>query len=58
MCFPIYAVHEEESGLDEEGMQALARHLRQLADWLGLPEIKINCQRASATRLRVASGSL
>jgi hypothetical protein len=54
----VHAVHEEESGLDEEGMQALARNLRQLADWLGLPEIQINCQRASATRLRVASGSL
>jgi hypothetical protein len=54
----VHAVHEEESGLDEEGMQALARNLRQLADWLGLPEIQLNCQRASAARLRVALGPL
>jgi uncharacterized protein YcaQ len=50
----VHAVHEEDKGLDEEGMQALARNLRQLADWLGLPEIQINCQRASAARLRLA----
>jgi uncharacterized protein YcaQ len=50
----VHAVHEEAKGLDEEGMQALARNLRQLADWLGLPQIQINCQRASAARLRVA----
>lgn len=50
----VHAVHEEEPGLDEEGMSALAAHLRRLADWLGLPEVLINCQRASAARLRVA----
>ena len=50
----VHAVHEEDKGLDEEGMQALARNLRQLADWLGLPEVQINCRRASAARLRVA----
>ena len=50
----VHAVHEEEPGLDEEGMFALAAHLRRLADWLGLPEVLINCQRASAARLRVA----
>jgi len=50
----VHAVHEQEKGLDEEGMQALARNLRQLADWLGLPQIQINCQRASAARLRAA----
>jgi len=50
----VHAVHEEVQGLDEDGMLALARNLRQLADWLGLPEIQINCQRASAARLRVA----
>ncbi|MEQ7919167.1 winged helix-turn-helix domain-containing protein [Xanthomonas sp. WHRI 1810A] len=50
----VHAVHEEDKGLDEEGMQALARNLRQLADWLGLPEVQINCQRTSAARLRVA----
>jgi uncharacterized protein len=50
----VHAVHEEQPGLDEEGMQALAANLRQLANWLGLPEVLINCQRASAARLRVA----
>lgn len=49
----VHAVHEEEPGLDEEGMQALAVNLRQMADWLGLEQIQLNCQRASAARLRV-----
>lgn len=48
----VHAVHEEEPGLDEEGMQALARNLRELADWLGLAEIQINCQRGSGRALR------
>ncbi|SEJ01168.1 winged helix-turn-helix domain-containing protein [Pseudomonas sp. NFR16] len=55
----VHAVHEEQSGLDEEGMHALALNLRQLANWLGLPDVLINCQRTSAARLReafVASG--
>lgn len=50
----VHAVHEEQPGLDEEGMQALARNLRQLAGWLGLPEIRINCERASGLRLKGA----
>lgn len=49
----VHAVHEEEPRLDEEGMHALAVNLRQLADWLGLPQVLINCQRASAARLRL-----
>jgi uncharacterized protein YcaQ len=55
----VHAVHEEQPGLDDEGMHALAHQLRQLANWLDLPQVLINCQRASATRLRgafVASG--
>ncbi|NVZ79826.1 winged helix-turn-helix domain-containing protein, partial [Pseudomonas gingeri] len=48
----VHAVHEEEQGLDEAGMAALAVSLRQLADWLGLPDIQLNCQRVSAQRLR------
>ncbi|MGV8921536.1 MAG: winged helix-turn-helix domain-containing protein [Pseudomonas sp.] len=54
----VHAVHEEEPGLDEEGMHALARNLRQMADWLGLAEVQINCQRVSAARLRVAFAGL
>ena len=50
----VHAVHEEEPGLDEEGMQALAYNLRQLADWLGLPEVMINCERVSGARLNGA----
>lgn len=50
----VHAVHEEQPGLDEAGMQALADNLRQMADWLGLAQIQLNCPRASAARLRVA----
>ncbi|RMQ45398.1 hypothetical protein ALQ04_00639 [Pseudomonas cichorii] len=50
-CLAVHAVHEEAPGLDEEGMQALARNLRQLADWLGLAEVRIDCRRDSAARL-------
>ncbi|TDV70432.1 winged helix-turn-helix domain-containing protein [Pseudomonas sp. LP_7_YM] len=50
----VHAVHEEQPGLDEEGMYALAANVRQLADWLGLPEVLINCQRVSGARLRTA----
>ncbi|WP_017905673.1 winged helix-turn-helix domain-containing protein [Pseudomonas asplenii] len=48
----VHAVHEEEQGLDEAGMAALAASLRQLADWLGLADIRLNCPRESARRLR------
>lgn len=50
----VHAVHEEEPGLDEAGMLALAVNLRQMADWLGLEQVQLNCPRASAARLRVA----
>lgn len=50
----VHAVHEEEPGLDDAGMMALAVNLRQMADWLGLEQIQLNCPRASAARLRVA----
>ncbi|SHM97912.1 hypothetical protein SAMN05216593_105129 [Pseudomonas asturiensis] len=50
----VHAVHEEQTGLEEEGMQALADNLRQLANWLGLARIQINCQRDSGARLASA----
>ena len=50
----VHAVHEEEPGLDDEGMGALALNLRQMADWLGLEQVQLNCQRPSAARLRAA----
>ncbi|OLF52389.1 winged helix-turn-helix domain-containing protein [Pseudomonas chlororaphis] len=48
----VHAVHEEDPGLDEQGMQALAASLRQMAAWLGLTDVQLNCPRASAQRLR------
>lgn len=50
----VHAVHEEEPGLDDEGMLALAVNLRRMADWLGLAQVQLNCRRVSAARLRVA----
>lgn len=47
----VHAVHEEDPGLGEEGLYALASQLRQLADWLGLAEVQVNCQRESGRRL-------
>lgn len=54
----VHAVHEEEPGLDDEGMLALATNLRQMAQWLGLAQVQLNCPRASADRLRVALASI
>ncbi|CAM3890538.1 hypothetical protein D3C85_1293300 [compost metagenome] len=53
----VHAVHEEQPGLDEAGMQALAESLQRMAAWLGLAEVQLNCPRASAARLRVALAS-
>ncbi|WP_434596596.1 YcaQ family DNA glycosylase [Pseudomonas sp. R4-83] len=50
----LHAVHEEEAGLDEEGMLALAVSLRRMASWLGLARVQLNCQRESAARLGMA----
>ncbi|WP_434697235.1 YcaQ family DNA glycosylase [Pseudomonas sp. Z1-14] len=50
----VHAVHEEEPGLDEEGMQALAMNLRRMADWLGLERVQLNCEREGGVRLAVA----
>ena len=48
----VHAVHEEPQGLDEQGMMALAANLRQMAQWLGLEQVQLNCPRTSAQRLR------
>lgn len=48
----VHAVHEEDLGLDEQGMFALASQLRQLADWLGLAEVQVNCTRPSGARVQ------
>jgi len=54
----VHAVHEEEPGLDEEGMLALAVNLRRMADWLGLAQVQVNCQRVSGVRLLSALAGL
>ena len=54
----VHAVHEEEPGLDEEGVQALAINLRRMADWLGLERVQLNCQRVGGVRLAVALAQL
>lgn len=38
----VHAVHLEPAGLDEEGLEALAGQLRNLADWLGLDEVQLH----------------
>lgn len=50
-CLAVHAVHEEAAGLDEQCMAALASNLRRLADWLGLPEVRVECRRDSGRRL-------
>jgi uncharacterized protein YcaQ len=54
----VHAVHEEEPGLGEEGMLALALNLRRMAQWLGLARVQLNCQRESAARLGMALAQL
>ncbi|WP_136475143.1 winged helix-turn-helix domain-containing protein [Pseudomonas sp. DG56-2] len=53
-CLAIHAVHEEVQGLDDAGVQALADSLWNMARWLGLSRLQLNCPRASAGRLRPA----
>ncbi len=50
----VLGVHEEPAGLNEEAMAALALRVRQLADWLGLAEIAVTCERPESARLRRA----
>ncbi|NBA93901.1 winged helix-turn-helix domain-containing protein [Pseudomonas sp. R5(2019)] len=50
----VHAVHEEDRGLDDAGMAALAESLQRMARWLGLEQVRLNCPRASAYRLRQA----
>ncbi len=50
----VHALHEETVGLDEEGVHALARNLLEMARWLGLGEVWVNCPKAQSERLRSA----
>ncbi|SDI49975.1 hypothetical protein SAMN05216588_11816 [Pseudomonas flavescens] len=48
----VHAVHLEPEGLDEFGMAQLARTLHDLAAWLGLAAVQLNCLSDAALRLR------
>lgn len=50
----VHALHEEEVGIDEEGIHALARQLLEMARWLELPEVWVNCPKTGSERLRLA----
>ena len=50
----VHALHEEQVGIDEEGIHALARQLLEMARWLELPEVWVNCPKAQSERLRAA----
>lgn len=50
----VHALHEEATGLDEAGIEALAASLWRLAGWLGLETVQVNCVRAGTARLRAA----
>jgi len=50
----VHAVHEEIVGMSEAAFTELAAQLRQLANWLGLEKVQLNCQRPESQRLRAA----
>lgn len=52
----VHALHEEEHGLSEAGMQALADNLRSMAAWLGLGEVAVTCRRSGTLRLQACLG--
>jgi uncharacterized protein YcaQ len=52
----VHALHEEEHGLSEAGVQALAENLRSMASWLGLGEVAVTCRRPGTVRLQACLG--
>ncbi len=52
----VHALHEEEHGLGEAGMQALAEKLQRMSAWLGLGEVAVTCRRPGTVRLRACLG--
>ncbi len=54
----VHALHEEEHGLSEAGVQALAENLLDMANWLGLDEVALTCKRPGTLRLQVALAGL
>lgn len=47
----VLAVHEEKAGLSEAALVELARQLRVMADWLGLPNVQLKCEKPEGRRL-------
>ncbi|MCY1403364.1 Winged helix DNA-binding domain protein [compost metagenome] len=48
----VHAVHQEDRGLGDAGLQALAEQLSGMATWLGLGEVHIGCRSALGAGLR------
>ncbi|MBO3274621.1 winged helix-turn-helix domain-containing protein [Pseudomonas schmalbachii] len=48
----VHAVHQEDRGLGEAGLQALAEQLRGMAAWLGLGEVHVGCRSALGAGLK------
>ncbi|WP_152224473.1 winged helix-turn-helix domain-containing protein [Pseudomonas sp. SCB32] len=48
----VHAVHEEPKGPGEEGWIALAQQLDEMATWLGLERVEVNCRRPLGVRLQ------
>lgn len=54
-CLAVHAVHEEATGMSEAAMRELATQLRVMAGWLGLEQVRIDCRRPQAWRLKAAA---
>ncbi|AOE84860.1 winged helix-turn-helix domain-containing protein [Pseudomonas sp. TCU-HL1] len=52
----VHALHEEDRGLSEAGVQALAENLQRMAAWLGLGEVAVTCRRPGTVRLQACLG--
>ncbi|MNZ63217.1 hypothetical protein D3C78_813600 [compost metagenome] len=48
----VHAVHQEDRGLGDAGLQALAEQLRGMAAWLGLGEVHVGCRSTLGAGLK------
>ncbi|MFI8479206.1 winged helix-turn-helix domain-containing protein [Pseudomonas sp. NPDC078700] len=48
----LHGLHSEPGGLDEGAILAMAEQLQNMAAWLGLSSVDVNCPRPEALRLR------
>lgn len=51
-CLALHALHSEPGGLDDSAIAAMAEQLQNMAGWLGLSHVAVNCQRPEAARLQ------